>query len=553
MAAYVRDLFTPEALDFRFAAKNNGEPLPYSRPSRWKSTEFYCYYFGFMVVPFFMFKSVYDVSQPSHPGYKHFESRLSPGWIPGRKFDNSDAQYSSFRENVPYLALLLVLHPLLRVTISARDGFERRARFDLCFALVFLFALHGLSALKILIILTANYALATQLPRDIVPIATWVFNVAILFANELCHGYPLPKGWFPFEGLIPRWEILFNITVLRLIAYNFDYIWMLDRRSGSPLEKKRNAETTNERERVSSGALPSDFTFANYLSYTLYSPLYLAGPIINFNDYISQTRQRLPSINRERITAYALRLGFCLLTMEILLHYFYVVALCAAKPNWNMYTPFQLSMLGYFHLHVIWLKLLLPWRFFRLWSLLDGIDPPENMARCMSDNYSALAFWRAWHRSFNRWVVRYIYVPLGGTSSSRIRSVRNYLAVFTFVALWHDINLKLLIWGWLVVVFIAPEIILRTVFAPGKFKGREEVYRVLAGLGAVGNILMMMTANLVGFAIGVDGLAGLVTALTETTQGRLFLPLACACLFIGAQIMFEVRESEYRRGLDLKC
>ena len=27
------------------------------------------------------------------------------------------------------------------------------------------------------------------------------------------------------------------------------------------------------------------------------------------------------------------------------------------------------------------------------------------------------------------------------------------LAVFTFVALWHDINLKLLVWGWLVVLF----------------------------------------------------------------------------------------------------
>ncbi|KAL4879112.1 hypothetical protein BJY04DRAFT_220477 [Aspergillus karnatakaensis] len=38
-------------------------------------------------------------------------------------------------------------------------------------------------------------------------------------------------------------------------------------------------------------------------------------------------------------------------------------------------------MLGYFNLHIVWFKLLLPWRFFRLWELVDGLDAPENMAR----------------------------------------------------------------------------------------------------------------------------------------------------------------------------
>jgi hypothetical protein len=28
------------------------------------------------------------------------------------------------------------------------------------------------------------------------------------------------------------------------------------------------------------------------------------------------------------------------------------------------------------------------WRFFRLWSLLDGVDCLENMAKCMSSNYT---------------------------------------------------------------------------------------------------------------------------------------------------------------------
>ena len=60
-------------------------------------------------------------------------------------------------------------------------------------------------------------------------------------------------------------------------------------------------------------------------------------------------------------------------------------------------------------------QLLIPWRFFRLWALADGIDPPENMVRCMANNYSTLGFWRSWHRSYNLWLTRLVtrsLVPL---------------------------------------------------------------------------------------------------------------------------------------------
>ena len=246
--------------------------------------------------------------------------------------------------------------------------------------------------------------------------------------------------------------------------------------------------------------------------------------------------------------------------MEFLLHTIYVVAISKSNPNWSTYTPVQLSMLAFFNLHIIWLKLLLPWRFFRLWSLLDGIDPPENVVRCMSDNYSALAFWRAWHRSYNRWIVRYIYIPLGGSErggggakQSRIRGIANMLAVFTFVALWHDINLRLLMWGWLITLFVLPEVLAGMAFPARKWKDRPEAYRVICGVGAVFNILMMMAANLVGFALGIDGLKGLIAGIVGSWQGVLFMLGSCAVLFVGVQVMFEHREEEKRKGIRLKC
>src|SRR5882762_1961655 len=32
------------------------------------------------------------------------------------------------------------------------------------------------------------------------------------------------------------------------------------------------------------------YTFRNYLAYTLYAPLYIAGPIVTFNDFLWQVR-----------------------------------------------------------------------------------------------------------------------------------------------------------------------------------------------------------------------------------------------------------------------
>ena len=326
--------------------------------------------------------------------------------------------------------------------------------------------------------------------------------------------------------------------------------------------KKKQLDPANlpERERVSTPAKPSDYNLRSYLAYALYSPLYLAGPILTFNDYISQQRYQLSSVTHDRTNLYAIRFGLVLLCMELVMHYIYAVAIFQAKPDWNAYTPFQLSMLGYFNLHIIWLKLLIPWRFFRLWALLDGIDPPENMVRCMSDNYSTLAFWRGWHRSLNRWVVRYIHVPLqkmGGKGSSsgmvgHLKHIGSFIVVFTFVALWHDINLQLLMWGWLITIFVLPEIV-ATLGFPTRLKREPTTYRILCGIGAVINILMMMIANLVGFAVGVDGLKGLVNGIVGSAAGVAFVAAACGTLFVGTQVMFEVREQEKREGIRMSC
>ncbi len=331
----------------------------------------------------------------------------------------------------------------------------------------------------------------------------------------------------------------------------------------------------SEKDRISIPADVNDYSFRNYVAYAIYAPLYLTGPIMTFNDYISQAKHRPSSIEKPRTIRYGVRFVLVLLAMELILHYDYVGAISKASPVWSDYTAAQLSLLSFFNLHLIWLKLLLPWRLSRLWALIDGMDPPENMTRCVSNNYSTQQFWRAWHRSYSRWLVRYLFVPLGGSSFRNwraiARSIVTYICVFTFVALWHDIQLRLLIWGWLIVLFMLPEFAAAALFPKRKWESRPTEYRMLCCFGAVFNVLMMITANLVGFAVGLDGLESIIRSILHDWSGKsqcplflltdsyltwtgfLFLVTACSALFVGIQVMFEIRESEKRQGVTLRC
>lgn len=70
-------------------------------------------------------------------------------------------------------------------------------------------------------------------------------------------------------------------------------------------------------------------------------------------------------------------------------------------------------------------------------------------------------FWREWHTSYYQWLVRYIYVPLGG-SRRRLLAVP---IVFGFVAFWHELDFRLishlLVWAGIMALFILPEVFLQ--------------------------------------------------------------------------------------------
>ncbi|SGZ40141.1 related to Glycerol uptake protein 1 [Hanseniaspora guilliermondii] len=571
----LQGFFGLTSLDHRIQPKKNVS----AQPSKWKSLEFKLYIaLCFIVVPN-MFYTTIKATSEYNQNYQSFSRLLSNGWIFGRKVDNSDQQYSFFRNNFLLLGGVATGHVLLKkLLIEYLLSGNKRIQFDFVFGFVFLFVLHGINMIKILFLIGMlhgiTYIFIKQKQHKVGKPALFFFGVGTLFFNvkfrKWRYGDILTILGFMdsfYKGIVARWDVFYNFMLLRVLSYELD---LLEAEELMTLEKKEDTSDdtielleihtkgistkeniklepiTNDAERMSYRHNIKEYNFVNQFAYLLYAPLLIAGPVITFNDYLCQNQRSLPNTMKFKVI-YLLRFLFCFLTMEVLLHYTYVVALSKFKA-WERLSSYQISMIGLFNLNLVWLKLLIPWRFFRLWSLMDNIDPPENMLRCMNNNFSALQFWRSWHRSFNKWVLRYIYIPLGGSKNRLLAS----FCVFTFVAIWHDIELKLLLWGWMIVLFLIPEIFLSS-FVYKMFGHKPKTYRLLTGAGCVVNVWMMMIANIFGFCLGQDGTKKFLNDLLFTTNGLIFFFASSGCLFIAIQVMFELREQEKRAGIDAKC
>jgi alginate O-acetyltransferase complex protein AlgI len=85
-------------------------------------------------------------------------------------------------------------------------------------------------------------------------------------------------------------------------------------------------------------------------------------------------------------------------------------------------------------------------------TLMENFDRPY-FATSIGD------FWRRWHISLSTWFKDYLYVPLGGSRTTRWRHVRNLLIVFMISGLWHGAAWTFVIWGALHGVYLACSVV----------------------------------------------------------------------------------------------
>ena len=352
------------------------------------------------------------------------------------------------------------------------------------------------------------------------------------------------------------WWAPANLLALRLISFS------IDQHRATTAAATRAAGTAT----VSSVVAAPDMRL--YLAYIFYPPLHIAGPIIPYSEFASQWRRRAreveevvptaspcaaasPASSRAGVPDYApsarswkyvARLGGGALLLELLTRLFFGFSL-GRSGAYRRLPPLQLCVFAYWQLKLIWLKFLVIWRFFRLWAALDGIETTENLPQCISRQYTLSGFWRTWHASFNRWLVLYLYLPLGG----RAWRWRNLSVVFVFVALWHDVNTKLLAWGLLFPLFFAPELAAEAIASRWPARWLHWGYSHLAALGGACNIMLLVAANIVGFGVDAHGAVAAAGGLA-TPEGARVLALTLGAMFVGVQLDLEIEAARDREA-----
>ncbi|KAG9138722.1 hypothetical protein Leryth_021032 [Lithospermum erythrorhizon] len=490
--------------------------------------------------------------QLSHDHYTKLYG-LRSGWISGRLNDISDAQWRNFRSNLPILSAVFGIFTL--VANISRRFFNLKAKgmsiVWLLMSLAYLSYLHGACVVFVLAIASTNFLLVKIFGRTkYFSFILWIFNLTFLLCNRVYGGYTFSsfrRHWAFLDrhrGTF-RWHICFNFVVLRMISFGYDYHWG---DQYSRIDEEKHARRCNI---CSSGktcylllqerTIPDQArSFLTYLCYLVYAPLYIAGPIISFNAFATQLDNPQKNYSFIRVLWYGLRWIFCWLLMELMTHFLYYNAF-AISGMWKHLSPADIFIVGYGVLNFMWLKFLLIWRYFRFWSLVNGIEAPENMPKCINNCYNLESFWKNWHASFNKWLVRYVYIPLGGAETKFL----NIWVVFTFVAIWHDLEWKLLSWAWLTCLFFIPELIVKASANSLQVESAfgEVIFREFRAVAGAVTITCLMVANLVGFVIGPSGLNWLTSSFLEK-EGLPILAGLLLTFYVGTKLMFHISDAQ---------
>ncbi len=89
---------------------------------------------------------------------------------------------------------------------------------------------------------------------------------------------------------------------------------------------------------------------------------------------------------------------------------------------------------------------------------LLGIDLAQNFKMPFFSRNPG-EFWRRWHTSLRKWMLEYLYLPLGGNRGSKLKYVLVMLFIFSFSGLWHGANMTFVCWGLLNGIYFLPYIL----------------------------------------------------------------------------------------------
>src|SRR5204862_4287641 len=87
-------------------------------------------------------------------------------------------------------------------------------------------------------------------------------------------------------------------------------------------------------------------------------------------------------------------------------------------------------------------------------ALVAGIRFPLNFFSPYQAT-SIVEFWRRWHMTLSRFLLHYLYIPLGGNRHGRARRFVNLFITMVLGGLWHGAGWTFVQWGAVHAVYLS--------------------------------------------------------------------------------------------------
>lgn len=202
--------------------------------------------------------------------------------------------------------------------------------------------------------------------------------------------------------------------------------------------------------------LPAEKDFVTYASYISFFPHLLSGPIPSSTAILPQFRR--PSFPSYAVIERSLAeiLWGLFKKMVVAANVEKVVNYCyASYDDLTGSTVFLGVMLFNLYLYADFSAYS---EIARGVSRLMGIELTQNFKMPFFSRNPG-EFWRRWHTSLRKWMLDYLYLPMGGNRGGKVKYIAVMLFIFTFSGLWHGANMTFVCWGLLNGLYFIPYIL----------------------------------------------------------------------------------------------
>lgn len=190
----------------------------------------------------------------------------------------------------------------------------------------------------------------------------------------------------------------------------------------------------------------SDYLFFEYAAFVSFFPQLVAGPIVLHKEIIPQFRDKKRWYFNHDNFANGIYLFVAGMAKKVLIADVFGRAVSWGWNNIDTLTSMEIAVIMVSYTFQIYFD-------FSGYSdmavgigKMFNIELPVNFASPYKA-YSILEFWKRWHITLTRFLREYVYIPLGGSRKSKVRTYVNIMIVFLLSGIWHGANWTFILWG----------------------------------------------------------------------------------------------------------